>query len=122
MEHSTCSLCKSPGTNKSTCPCNPKAINHDYTKHPLWKNYHGPASNVKKPLQYDYTLPHYITKKGSRSMRVDYLAGVDTGKSTRAGQVSHQARLAKMTPEERIEFETNLQKTMKKIDEIANRK
>jgi hypothetical protein len=33
-----CSICKSPGTNKSTCPCNKDAVNKNYEKHPLWKN------------------------------------------------------------------------------------
>jgi hypothetical protein len=30
-----CSLCKSPRTNKSTCPLNPLAKTHDSAKHPL---------------------------------------------------------------------------------------
>jgi glutaredoxin len=28
-----CSLCHSPNTNKSTCPYNPSAIKHKYSKH-----------------------------------------------------------------------------------------
>jgi len=32
-----CSLCGSPNTNKSTCPCNPDVINPNYEKHPLSK-------------------------------------------------------------------------------------
>jgi hypothetical protein len=28
-----CSLCGAPGTNKTTCPFNPKAVNKDYMKH-----------------------------------------------------------------------------------------
>lgn len=30
-----CSLCGSPGTNISTCPMNPNAINPNLSKHPL---------------------------------------------------------------------------------------
>lgn len=31
-----CSICGSPGTNKTTCPCNPQATNPNYAKHPNW--------------------------------------------------------------------------------------
>jgi hypothetical protein len=31
---SNCSLCDSPGTNKTTCPLNPKATKPNYTSHP----------------------------------------------------------------------------------------
>jgi len=30
-----CTLCGSPNTNKSTCPCNPAAVKPNYEKHPL---------------------------------------------------------------------------------------
>jgi hypothetical protein len=29
-----CSLCESPGTNKSTCPLNPNSLNPNPSKHP----------------------------------------------------------------------------------------
>lgn len=32
-----CTICGSPGTNKSTCPCNPAVINPNPAKHPLCK-------------------------------------------------------------------------------------
>ena len=51
-----CSLCGSPNTNKSTCPCNPNAINPNYKKHPLSniclskKNQRGGISNKPEHL------------------------------------------------------------------------
>lgn len=34
----TCSICKSEGTTKVTCPCNPQASNPNYEKHYNWQN------------------------------------------------------------------------------------
>jgi hypothetical protein len=35
----SCTLCKSMGTNKSTCPCNPNIKNPNYKNHPNWQDY-----------------------------------------------------------------------------------
>ena len=42
----TCSLCGSPGTTKTTCPCNPEAKNPNPKKHPNWVNVCGDNNNV----------------------------------------------------------------------------
>jgi len=45
----TCSLCNSPGTNKSTCPCNPDVIKPNFDKHPRWAEFcPGKGANPKK--------------------------------------------------------------------------
>ncbi len=43
-----CSLCGSPGTNKSTCPLNPAAANKNWAKHPLAGN--PPAGLAQAPI------------------------------------------------------------------------
>lgn len=46
-----CSLCGSPGTNRTTCPLNPNVISPNFAKHPLAK----PASI---PIPVPITIPH----------------------------------------------------------------
>jgi hypothetical protein len=43
----SCSLCGSPGTNKSSCPCNPSVTKPNFAKHPMAKNCSG--SKVSPP-------------------------------------------------------------------------
>jgi hypothetical protein len=41
-----CSLCQSPGTNKTTCPLNPSATNKNLATHPLAGAVHAPVAPV----------------------------------------------------------------------------
>jgi hypothetical protein len=34
-----CGICRSPGTNKSTCPCNPDVKKPNFEKHPRWEEF-----------------------------------------------------------------------------------
>jgi len=66
-----CSICGSPNTNKSTCPCNPDVVSPNYKKHPLClqknkKNGNEPIITKKSPKK----SPQY--KNGSSP--IDYLS------------------------------------------------
>jgi len=65
-----CSLCGSPGTNRTSCPWNPKAKNKNAVKHPRAK---GPAPGtavpapaVAKPTYNDKYGPHDLYDIGER--------------------------------------------------------
>jgi len=68
-----CSICKSPNTNKSTCPCNPDVVSPNYKKHPLClqknkKNGNKPIITKKSPKKSP------LHKNGPSPM--DYLANL----------------------------------------------
>lgn len=52
-----CSLCGSPGTNKTTCPMNPKAVNPNFAKHPLAQPAKQPAAMQALPAKQSSELP-----------------------------------------------------------------
>ena len=50
---STCSLCKSTGSTKATCPLNPKATNPNPRKHPMAKNGGGAFKTLQRIFESD---------------------------------------------------------------------
>ena len=62
---SHCSLCKSPGVRKSTCPLNPKAKNPNPSKHPLAKK---KKRRIKRKSKQKKTSPTKRKTSKSSSM------------------------------------------------------
>ena len=66
MSQTKCSLCGSPGTNKSTCPCNSSAANPNYKNHPNWDKITGPFPIIQYEDELiDYPPPIIYTKQTS---------------------------------------------------------
>ncbi len=61
---SMCTLCRSPGTTKITCPLNPESKHPNNSKHPLAKQY-DVSSQTHKQRQTSEKLPHININQSS---------------------------------------------------------